>query len=185
MMTLAKAIFLTAEISGSPLSDSAAEMMAVELESFGREPVLKALARCRRELKTRLTLAAVIERIDDGRPGAEEAWAMMPFDEGQTVVWTNEMSEAFGICGPLLEQGDKIAARMAFKEAYSRKVSKARETGEEVQWTPSLGHDKQGRDAVIAEAVALGRIGISHARDLAPMIPAQSAQIMSMIPRLQ
>ena len=57
--------------------------------------VLKALTRCRREVKGMLTIQDVVSRIDDGRLGVEEAWAMMPFSESQSVVWTEEMAQAF------------------------------------------------------------------------------------------
>lgn len=41
---------------------------------------------------------------DDGRPGAEEAWAVAyrATNEAATVVWTDEMAEAFGLARPLL-----------------------------------------------------------------------------------
>ena len=75
---LAEALAVTAELTGTELSVAAAKVMATDLAAYPRQQVLGALARCRRELKTRLTMAAVIERLDDGRPGAEEAWAMIP-----------------------------------------------------------------------------------------------------------
>ena len=167
---LVQAIAVTAELTGTPLTEAGAEAMAIDLAEMPRSAVLVALRKCRRELKGRLTLSAVIERIDDGRPGAEEAWAMMPFDEAQSVVWSDEMAQAFGICGPLLDRGDKVAARMAFKEAYAGLVARSRDAGVPVRWTPSLGHDAAGRAAVINRAVEAGRLSISHATDIAPLL---------------
>lgn len=160
---LVEPLVLTAEICGTDLSEGAATMIAAELASYDRSQVMGALRKCRRELKGRLTLAAIIERLDDGRPGPEEAWAMMPFDEATSVVWTEEMAQAFGIVGPLVEAGDKIAARMAFREAYGRMVATAREERKPAKWTPSLGHDPRGRESVVTEAVRLGRLSAEQA----------------------
>ena len=81
-----------------------------------------------------LTVQDVVSRLDDGRPGAEEAWSMIPKNESESTVWTAEMSQAFGVCLGLLDSGDKVAARMSFKETYQRRVSQARENGKKVEW---------------------------------------------------
>lgn len=116
--------------------------------------------------------ASIIEIIDamrpDGRPGADEAWAMIPMDEYASAVMTQEMSEALHVARPLLDAGDKIAARMSFREAYNRIVDTNKRNGVKPKWTPSLGHDKEGRDAVLAEAVRLGRLSPYHAIALLP-----------------
>lgn len=171
-MSLHEDIAVTAELTGTNLSEAAAEVMAVELAAYPREQVIRALSRCRKELKTRLTMAAVIERLDDGRPGAEEAWAILPRSESQTAVWTEEMALAFGVASPLLHAGDPIAARMAFKETYSRLVAEARNERKPVNWTATLGHDPHGREGALAEAVAKGRLSLEHAREFIPGLPA-------------
>lgn len=116
--------------------------------------------------------ASIISIIDamrpDGRPGADEAWAMIPMDEYASAVMTQEMSEALSVARPLLEAGDKIAARMAFKEAYTRIVEANKRNSINPSWFPSLGQDKEGRDAALAEAVRLGRLSANHAIDLLP-----------------
>lgn len=96
----------------------------------------------------------------DGRPGVEEAWAlaMRSTDEGDTVVWTSEVAEAMGICQPILNAGDEVGARMAFKEAYTRIIDSARRARIEPQWTPSIGHDPERRSSAIAAAVSAGRL---------------------------
>ena len=99
--SLLKAIAVTAELTGTTQSAAAAEIMAQDLARFPESQVLSALTMCRRELKGRLTIADVIQRLDDGRPGAEEAWAMIPKSEGSTVVWTAEMAHA-----TLCQEGD-------------------------------------------------------------------------------
>lgn len=165
---LIQALAATAELCGTNLSEAAAKLMLADLSEYDERAVLHALSKCRRELKGRLTLAEIVSRIDDGRPGAEEAWAVLPFDEATSVVWTKEMSDAFWIAQPLIDAGEKIPARMAFKEAYLRLVAEAREHREPVKWTVSLGHDQAGRQPVLAAAVEKGRIPASHARTLIP-----------------
>lgn len=97
---------------------------------------------------------------NDGRPGAEEAWAMAlrSRDEAVTVVWTTEMAEAMGVCQPLLDLRDEIGARMAFKETYTRLVGVAREARKAPVWAASLGHNAQERDAVLLPHVQAGRL---------------------------
>lgn len=126
------------------------------------------------------TPADVIAQIDaarsDGRPGAEEAWAMVPLSEAQTVVWTNEMAEAFGIASPLLQAGDKIAARMAFREAYERIVDQAKRAGRRPVWVPSLGHDLQQRKQALTAAVQKGLLTAEAAHDACPALPLPDSQ---------
>ena len=122
--------------------------------------------------------ADIIEILEkafhDGRPGAEEAWAMIPRDEFASVVMTEEMAEAYGLALPLLNEGDPIAARMTFKESYNRIVERNKMTGIPPKWFPSLGQDKEGRKVVLENAVRLGRIGAEHAAKLLP--PAQAVE---------
>ena len=167
---LLNAIAVTAELTGTELSKEAARVMMQDLSTYPLDQVLGALVKCRKELKYKLTIADVISRLDDGRPGPEEAWAMIPQDESRTVVWTDEMATAFGICNPLIVQGDMIAARMAFKEAYQKAVNIARDNGVAVKWTPSLGHDKSGRDGPILDAVNRGRLSHYQAQQFLPHI---------------
>jgi hypothetical protein len=159
-------LVLTAEACGTNLTDGAAVLIATELASYDQEQVAGALRKCLRDLKGRLSLAAIIERLDDGRPGPDEAWSMMPFDEAQTVVWTAEMSSAFGIVQPLLDEGDKVGARMAFRESYTRLVAEARDARKPVSWTASLGHDPRARAGALALAVENGRLTIDEAQGL-------------------
>lgn len=177
---LLQAVAVTAELCGRTFSEGAARMFVDDLSRFPEQAVINALSRCRREVKGVLTVQDVVSRLDDGRPGPEEAWAQMPFDEADSVVWSDEMAEAFGVARLLLAEGEKVAARMAFKEAYIRLVSSARDAGVPVRWTPSLGHDKRGRDGVLSDAVAKGRLSYSHAQELSPMLPAPAANILAL-----
>src|SRR3990167_9980819 len=72
---LLRGVVVTGEVCGTDLSNPAAEVMVRELEQYPIDAVVSALKRCRREVTGRLSLATIIARIDDGHPGAEEAWA--------------------------------------------------------------------------------------------------------------
>ncbi|MBL0142637.1 MAG: hypothetical protein IPP91_11190 [Betaproteobacteria bacterium] len=181
---LLEAIAITAELTGTQLSAGAACVFAADLSAYPEHQVLGALVRCRREVKGRLSLADVISRLDDGRPGPEEAWAMIPKDEAGSVVWTDEMAQAFGVASPLMEE--PIQARMAFLEAYRDRVRIARDQGSPVRWTPSLGHDPAGREVALADAVHHGRLSAAHAQALLPHSadPGVRAHLESMVATL-
>lgn len=107
--------------------------------------------------------AHLIAQIDartggDGRPGADEAWAiaLTGQDESETVVWTPEIAEAFGVCKPVLSMGDEVGARMAFKDAYNRIISQARNNRVPVRWLASVGWDVAKREAVLTKAAGSG-----------------------------
>ena len=165
---LIMAIAATAELCNKVFSPAAAQLFAADLDEYEEKEVIKALSRCRRDLKGPFTLEAVISRIDDGRPGVEEAWAILPQDEYKTVVWTDEMAKAYGVASPLLNIGDAIGARMAFKESYTKLCADARDQKQSVKWTASLGHDKNGRESALIDAMNKGRLSASHVQKLLP-----------------
>jgi hypothetical protein len=96
----------------------------------------------------------------DGRPGADEAWAVVvrAGDERATVVWTEEMAEAWAQAESVMRIGDEVGARVAFRDAYNRLVAEARSVSRPARWTQSLGHDPEGRDGPLLEAAQKGRI---------------------------
>lgn len=165
---LLKAIAVTAELTDTDLSESAAMVMAQDLAVYPENQVLGALVKCRRELKGKLRISDVLDRLDDGRPEANEAWAMIPKSESASVVWTREMAESFGVAFPLIQDGDHVAARMAFIESYKSKCADARNNGIPVKWEPSLGHDINGREHVLLEAVQKGLLAQDHVAKLLP-----------------
>jgi hypothetical protein len=159
---LSMALCATAEILGQALSASAAELMADDLAEYELDDVARALRACRRELTGKLTLAAILQRIQaaDGRPGKDEAWgiAMSLSDESDTVVTTDEISLALVAARPILDAGDKIGARMAFISAYERIVHDARREAKSVKWELSLGFDPKRRAVAVEKAVKMQRI---------------------------
>ena len=170
---LLEVVRATGEIYGKQVSVTAALMFLADLDAYSSDDVMGALSRCRKELRTFPTVADVIARIDDGRPGVEEAWAMIPKTEEDSVIWNEEIAEAYGICRKMIES-DPIAARMTFKELYSRIVAEGRASGRRLVWSPSFGFEKEGRNAEIAEAVAKGRLTQNEAQALLPdFIPSR------------
>jgi len=138
------------------------------------------------------TPADVIAQIEglaanDGRPGAEEAWAIVlrGRDEAETIVWTAEMAEAWSIAKPVMDLGDEVGARMAFRESYGRLVEDARRKRMPPGWSLSLGHDEQRRIEAIRSAVSDGRLPESELQALpaprgdVPLLAAPKAGAMS------
>ncbi|MBZ5721173.1 MAG: hypothetical protein LAO03_12410 [Acidobacteriia bacterium] len=171
---------------GRPVPDAKTlATMAADLASLYTDAqIIAALARVRLECRF-IAPVDIIERIpgagaDDGRPGVEEAWALCPKDESSSCVWTEEMMEAFGVARPMLQAGDHVAARMTFKEAYSRALESARREGIPVRWEPSLGWDKSDRVRALTEAVEKKRIRSDAALNL--LAPEQADQLLMALP---
>jgi hypothetical protein len=162
-----EALAVTAELTGTEFSPAAARMLAADLEGYDPQHILGALKRIRRD-GVRVNEGNIIARLDDGRPGAEEAWAMLPRAEEASAAMTDEMAEAMGVALPLLNEGDAVAARMAFKETYTRLLNQARENKRPVKWFLSLGSDAGGREAAAIEAVRKNRIGLEQALAFIP-----------------
>lgn len=127
------------------------------------------------KFKTMIQPAHIVAQIEgaaaqDGRPEADEAWsiAMQADDEAVTVVWTDEIAAALTVARPVLARGDEVGARMAFKAAYGRMVSKARAEFRPVRWVASLGHDLAQREVVLQHAVDLGQLPAPHVAGLLP-----------------
>lgn len=174
---LVKDLAITAEICGSEMSDAAARVVIAELEQYDPKAVHGALARCRRELSSKLTLAAIVARLDDGRPSPEEAWATLPKQESESAVLSDEMREAMGPALQIIAAGDLVAARMAFLEVYRDRVSKARALRLPVSWSVSLGHDPSGREAAVIDAIAKGRLTAAHGQALGIRSPETITKI--------
>lgn len=169
---LLEQLYATAEVLGSEIKPAAATLMIRDLRDHERPEVEQALARCRAEINGRLTLAAILERMPSANAHltANEAWAvaLASMDEAETVVWTEEIAQALGVASPILAEGDKVGARMAFIAAYERSVDQAKAQGRKPQWKPSLGHDQQRREMVLAEAVEHGKLPAPRAAALLP-----------------
>ncbi|MDH4172195.1 MAG: hypothetical protein OEW90_01020 [Betaproteobacteria bacterium] len=166
--TLLQALAVTCELTNTQISTAAAQVMASDLSKYPEDQVLAALVRCRRELKGRLTIADVLQRLQDGRPGPEEAWSIIPHTEAMSAFWTDEMRAAYFVARPLIESGDMVQARMAFLETYRSTVQFARDAHRPVAWQFTPGTDKAGRELVVIDALEKGRITHDVAQMLLP-----------------
>lgn len=161
-----KTMAVVCEVTGSQLSDAAIAMIVRQLQRYPFEAVIRSLERCANECKRGLTLADIVERIDDGRPSVEEAWARVPKDEYSAAVMCDEMLVAWGAASSLFASGDHVAARMAFKEVYERQIRNARAKGEPATWILSAGWDRTATEAAALEGVKAGQITFEHAAQL-------------------
>lgn len=145
--------------AGKALSQKAMSSIFDDLEDYPLHIVLGALKVHRKTAKFAPTVFDIMEIIKDRtgakHVGVEEAWtiAVESFDEYSTVVWTKEIAEARGIASDLYQR-DKVAARMAFKDAYSRIIK----TAHDPKWFTTIGFDPQRRHDAVAAAVLLKRL---------------------------
>lgn len=145
---------------GKVFSNRNMAMIFDDLSDYSFEIVSKAIKIHRKQNKFAPTAADIIEIVGNysgsKHIGAEEAWAIAleSFDEYSTVVWTQPIAEARGAAYGLFLDGDKVAARMAFKDAYARIIK----TADEPRWIVNEGFDKARRADAVKQAVLLKRL---------------------------
>lgn len=132
------------------------------------------------------TIAEIVERIEmmsgqAARPGPDEAWAMIPKDEQSSQVVTQEMLGAYGVAAHMIHDGDLIAARMAFKDAYTRLCEESKTKGRPVEWVLSRGWDKETLGQAVSEAVRLGRMTPEKAAPYLAEIGYQAPMIAGLL----
>lgn len=170
---IVEALAVCAELTGTQLSDAAMNAMVEDLLDYDTGTVLAALNRCRRELTGRLTLAAILQRLDNGLPSDDEAFGLLVegwCNEALTVVVPEIalLAAGMGAFG-LFQAGDKTGARMAFREAYTRLAADVRQA----VWTVSAGNDREQRIRAVEAAVRDGRL---DARRAAGYLPSEAAE---------
>lgn len=164
---IAEALAITAELLGTELTTAALREMARHLANYPAEQVRAALSRCQLELRGRLTLAEILDRLPDGRPGPEEAWGLVvDVTDQDTVIWTTEMAEAWAAARFLM--GEPVQARMAFLEVYRQRIAIGRSSARPPQWQIYLGYDEQRRAPAIFAALEAGRIEVPQAKAALP-----------------
>jgi hypothetical protein len=86
---LVEMLVATAEVMGEQIRPAAAAYMVADLATYPLPVLANALTACRREVKGKLSLAAIMERIDDGHPAPNEAWAVAirAADEAVNAQW--------------------------------------------------------------------------------------------------
>jgi len=165
--SIGKLIGITWELCGGrTLSQGATDMITEKLKKYPEKDVENALLRCQDECIGKISIGDIIARIktSDGRPGADEAWALLPQSEEDSVVWTEEMSQAWGTAKNVMD--DQTAARLAFRDTYNRLVSEARQKRLPVNWIWSPGINQLQRERALLEAVGHKRITIERALEL-------------------
>ena len=175
---------VVADYYGRPLKDGAIMLWWNAMTPYDLETMKRLLNQHVATHKFMPTIAELLDtlRTMDGRPNAEEAWASLARclnDEGITVVWTEEMAQAFGVALGL--QDDHVAARMAFKESYEQSVREARKRGFPVKWTTSLGHDPAGREGPLLAAVRDGKLTGEHVAGLLPYRAEPSPEVAALL----
>ncbi|WP_392564342.1 hypothetical protein RHO13_01875 [Orbus wheelerorum] len=101
---------------------------------------------------------------------ADEAWALaiMASDESNTVVWTREMSQAWGLARVVYENGDHVGARRTFIQMYERLVDESILFNKPVETFVSLGFDKSKREDALNQAVFNGLLTQDKANHYLP-----------------
>ena len=168
-LQILEAVAVAAELTGTELCDVAKGAMVEELAAHDLQTVLNALNRCRKELTGRLTLAAILQRLDTGLPSADEAFGMLVEgwrNEALTVVVPAIAMRAAGNgAQELYFCGDKTGARMAFKGAYERLAANVQG---KAAWFVSAGNDRDQRSAAVMAAVKAGRLEQQQAAGYLP-----------------
>ena len=182
-MTLIEAVKVTYAMLNQDVTDIQVAATVEKLKGYPVPDVQVALSRCQDELR-KMSFADILDRLPGGHPGPEVAWATIARSMGNeaiTLIWTDQMREAYGVASQLSD--DPVQARMAFKEQYQDSVKHSRQMGTKPIWTVSLGHDVAGREVAVSEAVAKGQITYEHAKTLVPMLPPPTTQMLEIVGR--
>lgn len=175
MSKLLEALAVMAEITGTDWSKPTVQVIERELSAYPEKDALAAVTRCMSELSRKVTLADILDRLPSQHPGVEQAWSLVSKvmnNEQISICWTDEMREAYGAAAPLAD--DLVAARMAFKEMYTRLVSEARAKRALPSWSVSLGYDTAMRDECVREAAQKNLISQAYTAKLLAHDPPTS-----------
>ncbi len=172
------------------LPPAKAEIYLQDFEGFSVETLQQAWKSYRMNISNgnRMpTPAQLLCLVDDGRPSANTAWAMIPQNEEASCVWSDEMAQAWRTAYPHLKNGNQQSAFFTFKENYERMVQENRANKIKPKWTPSFGFDKSGREDAVIKAVQQKFISIEMAQKFCPEIEfnPQFANLLSYEQKLQ
>jgi len=137
-------------IYGKEVKEAQAKIFFNALSEYSFSDVEKSFNLHIRKSRFFPTPADIIENIPKNmfltHIGADEAWqrALMAMDEDTSVILNEEILKAREIAMDVYYSGDKVGARMAFKDAYNRVILE----NPKPNWFVSLGHDKDGREHV-------------------------------------
>ncbi|UUE94454.1 hypothetical protein [Comamonas thiooxydans] len=168
---LCSQLALTSEAMGHALSPAAAAMMADDLSIYPLQALERALKRVRAQHTGKLGTKVVLDQLEAlaGRLAPSEAWALAlkSNDEGETIVWTDEICQALEQSMPLLRAGDKVGARMAFIAAYERITITAREQRLLPTVQVTFGTNRELRQLALTTAIERNQISAPMAVVLA------------------
>lgn len=179
---IAKVItLLTAEYGLEQFTRDRIDMWMRALSSFPAGSVVASAENYMRTNKFKPQLADIVQgcmtQVPNAWLSADEAWALMPKSEMDSCMLTNETAQAMAAADPLLQSGDRVAARMAFKGAYERLVETAKVEGRQPVFFPSLGGDVPGRAAMLGAAVKAGQYQLEAAINIAPEFAHEIVQL--------
>lgn len=180
---IAKAIaLLTTEYDLKEFTKERIDAWMRALSQFPAGSVTRSVENFMRTSQFKPQLADIVKgceaQVTGGWLSADEAWARMPKSEADSAMMTNEISEAMAAASPLLEQGDRVAARMAFKAAYERLVELAKVECRQPLYFASFGTEKSQHGAMLANAVQAGQLSLDRAVELRPEF---GADIVAMV----
>jgi len=127
-------------------------------------------------------MADLLQGGPGGHPGPEEAWSQVSRamqHEAYSVVWTEQMREAFGLA--ILQADDLVAARMAFKETYQKAVSEARAKHLAPSWSVSKGTDRADQERAILEGLQQGKLTPEYAQHQLPWSEQIDAAVLALV----
>ena len=179
---IAKVItLLTAEYGLEQFTRDRIDMWMRALSDFPAGSVAKSAENYMRTNKFKPQLADIVQgcmtQVPNAWISADEAWALMPKSEMDSCMLTDESARAMAAATPLLEGGDRVAARMAFKGAYDRLVETAKVEGRQPVFFPSLGTDVAGRAAMLGSAVKARKLQLESALNVAPELSREIIQL--------
>jgi len=158
------------EVYNKPVKENQAEIFFNALADYEFASVEKAFNKHIRTNRFFPTPADIIGNMPSdnfaGHIGADEAWtlAVKAMDEGATVILNSEILQAREVAMDIYHSGDKVGARMAFRDAYNRiTLNSGKPT-----WFVSLGHDKDSRESEIAKAYEAGLISYTQVKKYLP-----------------
>ena len=141
------------------------------LEGYDLEDILQAFLAHFGSERHAPTPSCIIAKMPAAwsRPSGDEAWGicLRSMSEDDSLMLNDEIMQARAAAFPILEIGDEVGARMAFRAAYQRITADPQRRPE---WFISLGHDAARRQDVVEEAVACGLLSSDAALLLLPQI---------------
>ena len=119
-----QALVGTADAMGFEFKEAGLEIIVRKLAEHPEPDVLNSLEQLLEEHSGRFGLADILKRLPNALPGPEEAWnqalSARLWDEQTLLSLCTRLSSMRFSVPTVWEAGDKIGARMAFRERYAQ-----------------------------------------------------------------